>query len=496
MRILKINKVWIICLLTFVSAFAINQHNLNQLPEDLIRAHQTIKTNDDVSYLAPAKNYAITGSWKDNSLGKQSYFNRPPGYGLFYYSLLNVFGESNALLALKIIQLILFSLSVFWLFSITHSIFKSKRTAYLVAILYGIVPFANGFLFYTLTEGISPALLLLYVYLLFKAHETSILSRKRILYFLASFTFAYLLLVRPALGLFGILIPVFLIRDYLYREQLKTLIIIGVYSLVAFSLTIIWQIRNYSITGKYVGLHAIYYEDNNSLYRPTFKAYWDFVGGWAQEGHEVHSYMLPMWNAAINGDISTDYIDNAIATFPEKVTQFYGRERLHNAFNKYQEATLYQKEFYDQSLPMPDETPPIELEVIDTFNSLTKDFKQKFWVDYYFIAPFNVFKTMAFHSNLSLYIFQHTYRGNYLIEGLRYFTYVLHSFCFIALLLSLFMKRMEWRLKTINWIMFVYVFYLCFFQRGIEERYTLPLLAFLLITSNGVIKWGLKKLRG
>ena len=166
---LKKNIIWVICILSFCTAFFYNQLNLQQLPKDKIRENQTVITNDDISYIVPPKNYLATGVWKDNSIGKQSYFVRPPGYGIFYMVFLKTLGYPLALKWLKIAQLLLFSSSVYWLFSIAFSIFQHKKLALLVAALYGLTPFAIGFLFYTLTEGITPALLLLFVFLLFKA---------------------------------------------------------------------------------------------------------------------------------------------------------------------------------------------------------------------------------------------------------------------------------------------------------------------------------------
>ena len=324
--------------------------------------------------------------------------------------------------------------------------------------------------------------MLLYIYLLFKAESINQVQTKRILYFLASFCFAYLLLIRPALGLFGLLIPLFILKDYGRKGAKKAITRAIFFGLIGLSFILTWQIRNYTITKEYVGIHSIYYKDGNSIYRPTFKAYWDFPLGMGQQGSEVHAYMVPMWGAAIKGDTSITCVNNAIETFPKKVVDYFGKERLTKAFRKYQEATLYQKAYYELEQPMPNEVSTIEHETIIEFEALTDDFKSKFWVDYYFVSPAKVFKTMAFHSNLNLYIFQHTYRGNIVVEALRYLTFCIHSLSFIFLLISLFfISKIDWRLASINFIVFAYVFYLCFFQRGIEERYTLPILSLVLI---------------
>jgi len=477
---LKKYIIWIICLLSFFSALFYNQLNLDKLPKELKRDNTTVITKDDYSYLNPPETYLKTGIWKQEGNDTQSYFLRPPGYGIFYLLFLKL--TNNPLFFLKIAQLLLFSFSVYWFFSITYSLINNKNIALIASSIYGLTPFAVGFLSYTLTEGITPSLVLLYVFLLFKANENSIAKQKTIYYFLAALSFAFLLIVRPPLGFLGILLSVFIINDYWKEGLTKTLIKLVLFGSIAFSFMTAWQIRNYNITNQYIGLHAIYYPDNNSIYRPTFKEYWNFVGGWAQEGSEVHSYIVPMWKAAIKGDTSEIYIKNTLVTFPEKVIKHYSEERLTAVFRKYQEATLLQKTYYDKNLPMPLETPQIELEVINDFKALTAAYKSEFWFEYHILSPIKVFKIMSLHSNLSLYIFQHTYRGNWLIETARVLFYGLHALSFLGLIISLFcIRRNNWKLTALTLTVFIYVFYLCYFQRGIEERYTLPILSLLMI---------------
>ncbi|MCB0402301.1 MAG: glycosyltransferase family 39 protein [Flavobacteriales bacterium] len=491
-----IRLIWIICILSFLSAYFVNELNLKYIPEPQLRNGQTIATNDDVSYLKPAENYIATGEWKDNAIGKQSYFIRPPGYGMIYYLTRKVSSSENALKLLKLIQLLLFGLSVYWLYHIAESIFNHKKISYLLCILYGIFPIASGFLYYTLTEAVTPALLLYFIYLLFQAEQHAVITKKRGYYLAASLVFSFILLVRPALGLFIILIPVFILKDYARKGLKKTLIRIGFYSLLAFIPFTAWQIRNYNITGKVVGLHPIYYADGNSIYRPTLKAYWNFSSGFAQEGKEVHAYMVPMWQAAIQGDTSIRYINAAISSFPDHVVTYFGKDRLTDVFRKYQIATLHQKPFYKLRKPMPEEIPGPELDFIQEIDLLTDEFKQKFWIEYYLVSPLKVFKTMAFHSNLNLYLFQHQFRGKLLTETTRYISFGIHGAAFILLLICLLLMRwMDWRIGVLALIVFSYVFYLCFFQRGIEERYTLPVLSLLLLIALETGRKTLNRLR-
>ena len=480
MVILKKNIIWVICILSFFTALFYNQLNLKKLPQERKRENTTVITKDDYSYLNPAKNYLETGVWKQEGNTIQSYFLRPPGYGSVYYLLLKL--TNQPLFYLKILQLILFSFSVYWFFSITNTLTNNKIISLITASIYGISPFAIGFLSYTLTEGITPALSLLFVFLLFKANKKECLQQKNIFYLLGALCFAVLIIIRPPLGFLGILLPLFILKDYWRKGVLATISRLIILSCIAFSFMAIWQIRNYQLTNKYVGMHAIYYPDSNSIYRPTFQEFWNFVGGWAQEGSEAHSYMLPMWKAAIKGDTSEIHIKNTLKTFPEKVINYYGEDRLTNVFRKYQNATLFQKGYYDKNLPMPLKIPDIESEVIKDFKQLTKEYKSEFWLEYHILSPLKVFKIMSFHSNLSLYIFQHTYRGNWLMETIRLLFFGLHTLSFLSIILSLiFFKKNNWKATIMALTVLIYIFYLCYFQRGIEERYTLPILPLLMI---------------
>ncbi len=481
-QFIKAKAIWFICVFSFFAAFTYNQINLQNLPQKLIRNNETVATNDDPSYLNPAKSYLAKGIWREGNIGKQSYFLRPPGYGILYYVVVKIFNPNNALKVLKIIQLLLFALAVYWFYFIAQSILKNRKLSLLLAAIYGFSPFAIGFLYYTLTEGITPSLLLLYVFLLFKAFQNTTISFKNLYYFLASLTFSYLFIVRPVLGIFSLLLAIFIVTDY-WKCNAKLIVAkLFLFGSIAFSLMLIWQVRNYKIANKYVGLHPIYFNDNNSIYRPTFNAYWSFVEGWAQEGKITYAYMDPLWKNAIKGDTSIIYITKAIQSYPKNVVKYFGKSRLIKVLKKYQRAILFQKKYYSKNLPMPNKIPVLEQEVINELHQLTKEFKHHFWFQYHVIAPLKVFKTMAFNSNLSLFVFQKTFRGNWLMELTRFIFFALHSLCFLALIVNFIWIKKSFLISyALTLSLFIYVFYLCYFQRGIEERYTLPILPFLMI---------------
>lgn len=474
--------LWLVVILSLFTATFFNQLNLNQLPQELIRDGETVVTSDDWSYLGPATNYYKTGVWKNNIPGKIAYFSHTPGYGSLYYCCL-LLNETHALLLLKTIQIILFSLSVYCLFHIGFNLLKNELIAFIITVIYGLTPFATGFLYYTLTEGITPALTIFYLYFLTKAFYHQSVKHENIFFGLAALVFAYLFVTRPVLVVFGLLLPVVIYKSY--SKPLKKIVLFGA---IASSLMVLWQIRNYNIADKYVGIYPIYYADNNSIYRPTLESFWDFNKSWGVEGHVYHSYSLPFWTAAIKGDTSISHIHFIIDNFPKYVVDFYGKDRLTNVFRNYQKAILVQKQYYDKGIPMPEYKIPEEQLVVNQFKALTTEFKNEFWFQYHVISPLKVFKVMAFHSNLSPYLFQVTLRGNIIMEFFRLLFFSLHVLCFLALLLNIICFK--WNTVFLNSLFlptFIYVLFLCYFQRGIEERYTLPLIPILLIALFNII---------
>ena len=474
----------VISLLSLISAFAFNELNIHILKKDGIelRYHETVITADDVSYIRPAQNYLETGELTNNMFGNGSYFLRPPGYSslfVFYGSFLEM---ENAVKAVKTSQLLLFSLSIYCLLFIAFGYIKSKKIAILITGIYGITNLASGFLYYTLTEAITPALVIFFVYFLMRAKEENRQKTKLVFYYIAAIIFSFLFITRPVLAILGLVFPFFIYADFWKKKKqfFTQLIFVG---LIASSGMIIWQVRNYNITNQIVGLNPIYYPENSqSSFRPTHEALWDLCKGWGEIGAKYHSYVGPFWSSAIHGNASQKDIDKIISHFPKEVAEKLEKDKLEVMFRNYQLSIENQKHYYENKLPMPQEIPEIEIKTIQQINELTANFKKEFWFQYYISSPIKVFKELAFHSNLSFYIFQKTFRGNFLMEGFRLFAFSIHVLAFVTLILSLFFKTQIYLKSIFSYSILIYVFFLIFVQRGIEERYTLPILPLVLVS--------------
>jgi len=480
----------IISLLSLISAYTVNELNLYWLKKDAVelRSNETVKTADDVSYIRPAQNYLDHGELKANIAGNGAYFLRSPGYPLVFVALGSIFEKENVLSALKSVQLLLYSLSIYCLFFIAYQFLDSKKWAVLITGFYGISTISSGFLYYTLTESLTPALVIFFVFFLLLAKNQTNQKRKYVLYYLAAVIFSFLFITRPVLGILGLAFPFFLFVDF-WKRKITFFIQLFLVGFIASSGMIVWQIRNWNITNEIVGLHPIYYPENSqSSFRPTHEALWDLCKGWGEDGADFHSYVGPFWSASIHGHPTDEDIDKIINNFPKDVVTELKRERLEKMFRSYQLSILNQKYYYDNQLPMPKEIPNIEIKTIHQIKELTTNFKHHFWFQYYVSSPLKVYKELAFHSNLSFYMFQKTYRGNPIMETLRLICFAIHSLAFITLIFSLFL-RTPIHLKSIfSYALIIYVFFLIFIQRGIEERYTLPVLSLALVSFGYLLK--------
>jgi hypothetical protein len=491
MRYKSYRNAFLISVVALIMALLVNELNLYHLKKDgiKIRENQTIITADDYSYLFPYNNLIEHGSFYVNDYDKHLSVIRSPGYGFHYYLFVKIFGLPHGLFILKIWQLLLFAISIFCFYYLALDLLKSEKWAFFTAFIYGILPISSGFLYYTLTESISPALLLIFLAILNLAQKQTQIPKKHVLYFFASLLFSYLFITRPFLSLFGLAIPLFIWIDAnLKVAKIKKLSFVFLYTLVGLSFMLTWQIRNKMVLGKFTSLHPIYQNELPGTFRLSHLAMWNFYKTWESSGANFHQSTLGIWNQTLAGDTSDVSVNKTIQQIPEKYKKELGESNLYQAFKSYQKAIYAQRDYALNRKLMPSEILEEEKIAIQHFEKLERKFKQKFFLTNYLITPAKVFKNLTFHSNLSLYIFQNTYRGAFLMELLRWLSFLLHALAFTFFLLFLFTKQPKENKFIYFFLLTFYVFYLIYVQRGIEERYTLPLLPFAILSAVAVVK--------
>jgi hypothetical protein len=500
---------WLLSALAIALAVAVNEVNLSALRDagHKLRSDETVITNDDHSYLFPFQTLWATGTMYQNDVERYTSTVRSPGYGFLYYVCNSVVGPRYALLALKIFQLLLFGFSVYCLFFIALQVLKKRIWAIAITALYGLLPFTMGFLYYTLTEGVTPGLLITYAFILegIGNREKGIGNREQgigngekgiglpayhnglrtqdlgLRTLIAALVLALIIVIRPVLGIVGLALPFFLWKAFYVKGKpgrfIGMLVLCG---FISMSLMGAWWIRNAYVLGKFTGLHPIYQNEIPGKFRQPYAAVWDLEKGWESHGDRFHERMDVLYEAGVEADTSYAVVDDYVAAMPPEVVAHFGKERLTRAYRQYLRCVFSQAPFLERNRTMPHERPAVEDSAILTFETLSKEYQRGFWLDYFLVTPAKVYKNLAFHSNLSLYMFQHTYRGTWWAEALRWICFIIHSALFLLFPLGLFFKKIDLRFKMLFIVpVLIYVLYLVFVQRGIEERYMLPWLGLM-----------------
>jgi len=167
---------------------------------------------------------------------------------------------------------------------------------------------------------------------------------------------------------------------------------------------------------------------------------------------------------------------------PSFVKQTIGDARLRKSYLLYRSSIAYQRDHYPRRSAMPDTIPAIEQEVIREFQTYTSEINSKHWLWCHVAVPLRLFKSVSFHSNLSMYMFQHTLRGRWWMELVRYVFLLLHFLCCLSFAALFFMVQDKLARLLFGLGVGGYFFYLCYFFRGLEERYTLPILPLMLVS--------------
>ena len=227
-----------------------------------------IQTADEASYLVPPINYLSEGIWADNSDGITRFYQRPPGYGSIYMICTLILGK-YALLGIKTIQILGYFFSILLIGKISILLLPKQKTALTAALITALLPMYSGFMYYTLTEGITPVLTLwtIYSYLNFNP------SKKPFAVIIAT---SLLILVRPQM----ILLPFLFIAYHLLKREKKLALVISI-GFIPFAL---WQLRTFSISKEIPGLHPIYSLKNNTLFRPSHEAMTNLFRIWESDG--------------------------------------------------------------------------------------------------------------------------------------------------------------------------------------------------------------------
>lgn len=471
---MKSRPVIIIFFLALVSNVVVHTINLSYLLEAnpaSLRQGVSVITQDDPSYLVPVENYLLGNGWQSNAVGDAAYVTRTPGYSLIYLGFRFWLPQKAALIGLLSFQFLLFAFSASLVFGIVRQFSVNEFVAFWLAMAFAIMPMFSGFLSYTLTEGVTPALVILFMYLVL---ASSLGSQKY--YWWSAVVLAMIIIIRPPLIVLLAVYPLQMIFDGWKLNWKPTALALSI-SLIPM---IAWQIYGFNKTEEMPGLHAIYHDDANDLYRPVHQTLWDFHKSWGQEGAEFHNDVNGIWEAALNNEPPQKAIESFVRHLPEGVKETIGEEKLKWTYQSYYQVLKNQKPFFESGKFMDGQT-EMERMLGDSIRLFTKAYRSGHWFNAWVAVPSKVYWNMAAHSNLSLFVFQKPWRGNLFMEAMRWLSFLIHFGVFVLFPITFFGKLRNKAMLMFGLPIAMYLAYLCFVQRGVEERYTLPFLMPMLI---------------
>lgn len=415
-----------------------------------------IRTMDDASYLQPPIHWKKTGIWKDGSHGNSSYFQRPPGYG-FLFLLSSYISPSNPYLIFKIIQVLGFFVSIFLISKLLLLFGLNDKWTLFGTAIYAFLPSFSGFIYHTLSEGITPVLLLwsFYEWVLVVRNEEN-----KVRWISAN---AFLLLVRPQLAIFVLVFMLYL----LFQKRFKVFAM-GLLILLPFG---IWQIRNSTISGT-LSIHPIYATNNQSFYRPPHEALGELFKVWEFKSDRFHETVGPL---LLNS--SDEARGLALQSIPEKY-----RMAVEPVLKEFQEVCRLQvvhitKGFLASELPE-------EKAFVQHTNTVTTNLVKANIIDAYVKTPISSAKELFVNSHLHLTIFQIKYRGAIWMEVLRWSCLLVVLMGIVSLFwLTIISKNVPKSLWLVCLSSIITILYLVFVQRLNEERYLTPLLPIAFIAS-------------
>jgi hypothetical protein len=450
-------KIILLALVGTILAVLIQEINYHHLKGDFPAKNGLLTSADEASYFVPPLNFLESGVWKDNSKGNSSYVQRPPGYGIVFMST-QLFGTENAFFALKIIQVCCFFFSVILFGLLLHEFVKLKETtAFIGTIPYAILPCFSGFMYYTLSESITPFLVLFSIY----SGLQFVLKKSKNWLWVYLLSTSFLILVRPQLAFIPLLF-VFLsvIREFNFKRTLLVCLV--------FLPFLMWHGRSVFITKEFSSIHPIYSETNQSLYRPVHHSLCELLRVWEADGERFHSLV-----AQLNAPDSLFQSSQIIELIPQNkqisvLPLLMEYRKVQMEVNNY----ILKNKTIQENLSC-------EKSLILRLESLRKQLISNSPFEYYLSTPLKSLTRLAVSSHLNLRIFQIDYRGVFWVEILRWLClfFILGSIlCSFILTPILAIKKKDWATLGLILFMGMYLFYLCFIQRMNEERYITPIL--------------------
>lgn len=458
----------LLALLALVCAEGWNRWNLRAMQASPVARQQvrdgwSVMAVDDASYLQGAER--LLGTRPDLEQGPLADRPqlRPPGYGLLYLMPRLLLQPLPAVRALVWLQVVLYAAAVALLWETLVQARIPPAIRWPLALAFAALPTFHGFLHYTLTEGVTPSLALIVLCCALRAvHAPHPWLRMGLI------AWGLLLLTRPVLGWAGLaLLPALRVRGWRRAAASAAL---------AAGPLLGWWAFNALRAGTPIGLHPVFRTDEPGINRPMHGAFWALAKSWGARGDAFHGVMEPAFRAALAGDTAARHVDGYIALAPPGLLAAPEEQAIRRAFAAWQRfnATELAPAVHGPRGTLAGPTDS-EQRILDSLHGITAGWRAAHPFHHHVRVPLRVLRGMVAHSNLNLWLFQHHLRGQPWMEALRRASALLHIGLLLCVPLAALL-RVPRPLRLMAAGACPYLFYLAYVQRGVEERYTLPVL--------------------
>jgi hypothetical protein len=438
--------------------------------------NNTVFSVDNEWYLPQIKNFIYGKGFTSNP--DRAYYDvrRTPVYPLFYGIHYLIFGEAKSFYFIRITQILLFALATIALFFATYHFTQNKKISIISAALFGFNPTLVSYLYFTITEALSPALVCFLLYFLSRCYLYN--SKKE--WFVTGLFFATGSLCRPSVFFF--IIALFYAIVFINRKSIKAILNSSLFVLLGSGILFVPHIiRNYKLTkGDFILLEK-YYGDPMNLGKPNIELrHW--ISCWTNPSDyssEVISFK--MMNTILKDTSALTkkrFIEEKMIELPERATLANKPDDIKAAYE-----SLY--EYYIAKFNHPDSAilNLTELNCLSKMAKLKTEFVENKPVQYYAITPLLFLKSVMFQSNASTLAMLDKYETSLSKKMAKSLLYLLNIFLFVSLIGNLFHLQ---KYFMINGICLLFAFtnfiYIIYVLQYFEVRYLVPVFPVMYIS--------------
>lgn len=430
--------------------------------------NSTIFSVDNDWYLPQIKNFTNGKGFTSNPNKPHYDVRRTPVYPMFYAIHYILFGETKSFFFIRFTQILLFALATIALLFATFNFTKNKTISIICALLFGFNPTLVSYLYFTITEAISPVLVCFILYFLSYCYTTN--CKKN--WFFVGLFFAMGSLCRA--NIFFFIFAIILAIIYINKKSLKNIIASGfIFFAGASTLFIPHVIRNFVVTdGDFILLEK-YYDDPMDFGIPNIKLR-NWISCWtnpADYSSEVISAQIKLDIVSKTPITKEKTIETFIENLPKRAMLVNKKQNIKNAYS-----SLYDYYFIKYKTKNKEDLLKQEKICVEKMQQLKTVFVTKAPMQFYVVTPILVIKSIIFQSNSSTIKFLDNYQTSTIKKIIKTKLYLLNVFLFFALIASIFYIRKYFLVYSVCLLFAaVNIVYITFVLKYFEARYLVPI---------------------